>query len=95
MALLASKQHTAGNSTLWTVRYWKWLADNAAIDPIKTKVVSSSLTCTIGTITVLGPDVQFLLVGGVLNERVNVSLTMTDNVGNIKQDTIAFTVVSA
>jgi hypothetical protein len=93
MALLGSKQHTEGDSRRWTVKYEKWLANGANIDQID--VQSDSVTCTVGTATILGPDVYFLLTGGELNERLTVTLVMADNLGNIKRDTIAFTVVPA
>jgi hypothetical protein len=92
MALLGSKQHTEGDSKLWTVSYRRWLDDNAAIETVD--VQSSSTSCTVEDVTKLGPEVKFILTGGILNERVNVTLTMTDNLGNIKHDTIAFTVVA-
>lgn len=91
--LLASKQHTVGDTRLWTVSYDGWLDENAAVTSVT--VNSDSLSCTVGTTTILGPEVQFKLIGGALNERFIVTLAMTDNVGNIKHDTIAFTVVAA
>ena len=94
MALLGSKQHTVGNTTRWNINYAHWLEkDGANIEQID--VQSNSITCTVGNISVLGPDVFFFLSGGTLNEQLVVSLTMTDNIGNIKHDTIAFTVVAA
>jgi hypothetical protein len=94
MALLGSKQHTVGNTTRWNVNYALWLEkDGANIEQID--VESNSPTCTVANISVLGPDVFFFLTGGTLNERLMVALTMTDNIGNIKNDTIAFTVVAA
>jgi hypothetical protein len=92
MTLLASKQHTVGDTRRWTVKYEDWLANGANIDQID--VTSSSPTCTVGSVTILGPDVFFLLAGGVLNERLMVTLTMADNLNNVKTDTIAFTVVA-
>jgi hypothetical protein len=93
MALLGSRQHTVADTKRWTVDYTDWLDNAAAIDTID--VQSDSLTCTIGEHTVDGPTVIFFLVGGSLNERLTVTLTMTDSFGNIKHDTIAFTVVAA
>jgi hypothetical protein len=90
--ILGSKRHTEGDSILWTVNYEKWLDDNAALATVN--VQSSSTTLTVGTITVLGPEVKFLLIGGTENERATVTLTMTDNLGNVKHDSIAFTVVA-
>lgn len=93
MALLGSKQHTAGDTKRWTVNYEFWLDNAAVIDAID--VQSSSTTCTVNDIAVSGPTIVFFLAGGELNERLTVSLTMTDNFGNIKHDTIAFMVVAA
>lgn len=91
--LLGSKQHTEGDTRRWTVSYDRWLANTAQIQQVD--VQSDSDTCTVGGIEILGNDVIFLLSGGVLNERVNLALTMTDDRGNIKHDKIAFTVVAA
>jgi hypothetical protein len=90
--LLGSKQHTEGDTRLWTVNYSRWLDADAAVQTAT--VQSSSATCTVDDVTVLGPEVKFLLVGGTLSEQLTVTLEMTDNVGNIKTDTIKFTVVA-
>jgi hypothetical protein len=92
MALLGSKQHTVGDTKRWTINYEDWLDNAAVIQDIA--VQSDSLTCTIGDSDISGPNVIFFLVGGALNERLTVSLTMTDSFGNIKHDTIAFTCVA-
>ena len=89
--MLGSKNHTAGNTIRWTVRYGNWLT-NCNISQID--VQSSSATCTVGNIEILGPDIVFFLSGGELNERLTVALTMTDERGNTKNDSIAFTVVA-
>lgn len=93
MALLGSKQHTVDDTRRWTVNYDCWLPNTAKIEQVD--VQSDSLTCTVGNISILGHDVIFFLSGGTLNERVMVALTMTDDLGNIKHDTIAFTVIAA
>jgi len=92
MALLGSKQHTEGDVKRWTVYYGNWLANSATIEQID--VQSNSVTCTVGNLSILGLDVIFYLSGGVLNERLMLTLTMTDSLGNIKHDTISFTVVA-
>lgn len=92
MAILASKQHTVADTKRWTVSYDKWLANTAKIQQID--VQSDSNTCTVGAIEILGNDVTFLLSGGTLNERVNLALVMTDDRGNIKHDSIAFTCIA-
>ena len=89
---LASKRHTTGDSKWWTVKYGRWLADGAQIDSMQ--IMSDSTTCTVNGTEVLGPDVRFKLNGGSVGERVQVSLTMTDDVGNVKHDVIVFTVVA-
>jgi hypothetical protein len=91
--IIASKQHTEGDSKLWTIKYDRWLANTATIEQID--AVSDSATCMVSTPTILGTDVVFLLEGGTLGERVTVKLTMTDSLGNIKHDTIKFTVIAA
>jgi hypothetical protein len=91
--IIASKQHTEGDTKLWTIKYNRWLANTATIEQID--VQSDSVTCTVGSPTILGSDVVFLLEGGTLGERVSVTLTMTDSLGNIKHDTIKFTVIAA
>jgi hypothetical protein len=90
--LIASKQHTAGDTRQWTVQYERWLANTATIEQVA--VQSSSVTCTVNTPKILGTDVVFLLVGGTLGERATITLAVTDSIGNIKHDTIKFTVVA-
>lgn len=92
MALLGSKAHTAGDTKRWTVDYSDWLDNAASITDIE--ALSDSDTCTVNDVTTDGPSIVFFLTGGELNERLIVSLTMTDNFGNIKHDTIAFTCVA-
>jgi hypothetical protein len=91
--LLASKRHTAADTTLWTVSYSQWLANAATI--VSADVSSSSLTCTVDPdVVILGRELQFLLTGGAAGETLTVSLAMTDSLGNIKHDSVSFTVVA-
>jgi hypothetical protein len=92
MALLGSFRHTENDTKRWVVDYDCWLANTASIEQID--VQSSSTTCTVGNISILGHSIVFFLSGGTLNEQLTVSLTMTDDLGNIKNDTIAFTCVA-
>jgi hypothetical protein len=92
MMLLASRTHTAGDTKRWSVSYDRWLDNTAEIETID--IQSSSTTCTVNAPQILGHDVIFFLTGGTLNERVTLTLTMTDDLGNVKHDTIAFTVVA-
>jgi hypothetical protein len=90
--LVASKQHTEGDVRRWTVQYGSWLDNAAQIETID--VQSDSDTCTVNGTEVLGQDIVFSLSGGTLGERVTIKLTMTDDQGNTKNDTVKFTVVA-
>src|SRR5262252_8755310 len=95
MSILGSKKHTVGDTARWVVAYGDSLPNTAIIQAIS--VTSPSTTCTIGTPapSFQGSDVIFFLTGGALGETFSVMLQMTDSFGNIKHDTIAFTVVAA
>ena len=90
--LLVSKQHTVGSTKRWEIDYRRWLLNNATI--INAIVVSSSQTCTVTNVQVLGPVVVFYVTGGVVNETCTVTVTMYDSAGNVRPDTLAFTVVA-
>ncbi|HEX6825733.1 MAG TPA: hypothetical protein VF077_05385 [Nitrospiraceae bacterium] len=90
--ILGSKTHTVGDTKLWRVTYDRWLDNTATITAAT--VVSSSTTCTVTTPTVLGREVTFYLNGGDPGETLTLSIRMTDSLGNIKNDTILFTVVA-
>jgi hypothetical protein len=92
MALLGSKQHTVGDKRRWTVKYGRWLDNTATID--QAEVTSSSTTCTVSQVMVLGQDVIFFLTGGVLGETFIVTIVITDSFDNVKTDTISFHVVA-
>jgi hypothetical protein len=92
MTLLASKAHTEGDKRRWRVSYAKWLDNTATIDQIT--VTSSSMTCTVVDPTILGDEIIFFLVGGMLGETLTVTLDMTDSFENEKTDTISFHVVA-
>ena len=91
--LLAAKTHTVGDARRWTIDYARWLANTATIASVTLTSSSTSLTLQ-PTPSVLGDQVVFFLVGGTLGERVTVTVTMTDSLGNIKHDTLSFTVVA-
>ena len=91
--LLGSKQHTAGDTKRWRIDYSRWLANAVNIE--SATVTSSSVTCTTDDSIVLGDEVIFFLTGGVQGETLTVSVTMTDTDGNVKNDTLAFTVIAA
>ena len=95
MGILGSKKHTVGDTARWVVAYRDWLPNTAVIQNIT--ITSPSTTCTVGTPApaIQGSDVVFFLTGGALGETFSLALQMTDSFGNIKHDTIAFTVVAA
>ena len=88
---LASKAHTAGNTVDWTICYGRWLGDAAEIS--NATVVSSSPTCPVTGVTVLGDDVVFFLSGVEVGDQLTLTLTMSDTRGRTKLDSIQFTVV--
>jgi hypothetical protein len=90
--LIASKQHTAGDTRKWIVDYERWL-DNAA-KIVTAEVTSSSTTCTIDSSEVNGKEVTFMLTGGNPEEILTVTLKMTDNFDNVKTDSIRFTCIA-
>lgn len=90
--LLGSKQHTVGDTRRWIINYDRWLDNTATIETVTASSPSTSLTVT--TPEILGKDVQFFISGGNLNETATITLVMTDSFGNIKHDTLAFTVVA-
>jgi hypothetical protein len=92
--ILGSKVHTAGNTTRWTLDYTRWL-DNAATI-VSAEVTTPSTTCTVdpASVTVLGREVVFFLSGGEVGETLMASIVMEDSFGDIKNDTISYTVVA-
>ena len=90
--LLGSKQHTEGDTKRWRIDYSRWLANAVNIE--SAVITSSSATCTTEDSTVLGDEVVFFLTGGVQGETLTVSVVMTDTDGNVKNDSIAFTVIA-
>jgi hypothetical protein len=74
------------------VDYDDWLDNAATIEQID--VESDSATCTVGNISILGREIVFFLSGGIVNEQVKLSLTMTDSLENVKNDTVSFVVVA-
>jgi len=88
--LLGSKNHTEGDIRRWTVSYGRWLANTATIEQAKSTVTSSSTTCTVNNVSVLGDEIIFFLTGGVQGETFTVSIKMVDSFTNEKNDTISF-----
>lgn len=90
--LVGSKQHTEGDTKRWVVSYANWLDNASKIDQIE--VEADNDLFTIGGTEVLGDEIVFYISGGTANERTKVTLTMTDTLNNIKNDTIIFNCVA-
>lgn len=92
---IARRSHTVGNKKRWIVNYCQWLGPGDTLSSCT--VTSSSSTCTVSGAAVLpsANKVVFFLNGGVLNETFTVSVQVTDSRGEIKNDTISFTVIAA
>lgn len=92
MALLGSKRHTAGDTRRWEVDYSRFLGN--AVELAQVEVASPSATCMIGDVETQGAVASFFLTGGVSGETLTVALQMSDTEGNIRNDTLAFTVIA-
>ena len=94
MGLLAKKNHTVGNRTRWIVDYTEWL--KSGIYLLTVTVTSDSATATVDGVAMFDDKkhVVFFTNGGVLDEVFTVSLSVTDTLTEIKNDTIEFTVVA-
>jgi hypothetical protein len=92
LMILGSLRHTVGDARKWTVDYDLWLENAAEIASFA--AASASTTLTVGTTEIMGRAATFILSGGTLNEQTTVALTMTDSFGNIRNDTIKFTVIA-
>ena len=91
--LLGSKVHTAGDTKRWKLDFHRWLDNTATI--VNASVTSSSETCTVRPAPkILGKEVIFFLTGGTVGETLTVSVMIEDSFGNIKNDTVAYTVIA-
>jgi hypothetical protein len=90
---LASRTHTIGDTTLWTVDYSGWLEHGVTI-------ANLLLTCTDTSVTLGSPIIsdgnrgKFTVAGGTLNQSFTIVLVMQDSKGGVKNDSIDFSVVS-
>lgn len=89
---LGKASHTVGNRIKYTIDYREWLDDGVTVSA--GVVTSSSTTATINGTAAVDNRIIFFVNGGVLAETFTVSIQMTDSKGEIKNDTMAFTVVA-
>lgn len=91
--ILARRNHTEGNKVFWTVDYDNWLEDGVTIVGADASTTDTSVTLGVPVIED-GHKFKFYVQGGTLNESFTVSVAITDTKGQIKADTIVFTVVA-
>lgn len=91
--ILARRNHTVGNTINWTVDYDNWLEDGVTIASVLLACSDTSVTVGVAVIED-GHKAKFSVAGGTLNQAFTVSLVMTDTKGQVKADTIDFTVVA-
>lgn len=98
--ILGQKAHTAGDTIRYIIDYSRWLEDGVSLS-IATVAMDpgSSLIhdITISLVTVLAAHsrVSFLMAGGSVNETFTLDVQVTDSRGEIKNDTLQFTVVAS
>lgn len=99
MSLLGTKLHTAGNTIRYVVDYCDWLEDGTNLTAA-TVTLSSAFTATVTDLVISAVtrtpshEVTFLLAGGSANETFTLDVHVTDSRGEIKLDTLGFTVVA-
>lgn len=93
MGALAKKAHTVGNRKRWTLTYARWLPEGISI--ASAVATSSSVTATVDGVTSKDHHLMFFTNGGTVNETFTVTVQITDTLGQVKNDTVEFTVVPA
>jgi hypothetical protein len=83
--------HGAGNAIRYEIDYSDWLEDGTSLTA--GTVTIGIVDVTIGTVT-LTPShrLVFLLSGGSLNETFILDVQATDSRGEIKNDTLSFSI---
>lgn len=96
--LLGQKPHTAGNATRFVIDYSDWLLEGESLAAPAT-VVMDPLTATVNDVTIgavaITPSnhLVFLLSGGSVNETFTLDVQVHTSRGEVKNDTLAFTVI--
>jgi hypothetical protein len=97
--LLGSQNITAGDTRRYLVDYREFLLKGSVLTAV-TAAVSAGATSTVGsgaTIAVLTVDekgIIFWVTGGKLGEQFTLSIQVHDNVSEIVNDTLSFTVIA-
>jgi hypothetical protein len=95
-AMLARKTHTAGNKIEHTLDYSQWLPDGAHVATATVTLVDPAPDDVQITNSRVGQSglVYFFLGGGAVKESFTVQVSITDSIGEIKNDQIGFEVVA-
>lgn len=101
--LIATRTHTAGNSTRYEVDYSQWLEEGrtllnslftaAMINDPDTGAVPP-VDVTIANVSVTSTHLYFFVEGGSLNENFTVQVQVKDTLNELVIDTISFNVVA-
>lgn len=99
MSVIASRFHTAGNRRRWRIDYSGWLDEGVTATSAAVTLTDTTLApftgATIDTVSVNpSGQVVFWTNGGVVNELFTANVAMTDSIGEVKKDTVSFTVVA-
>lgn len=100
---IASKTHTAGNSTRYEIDYSQWLDEGRTLlnslftaaminDPNTGAIPPADVT--IANVSVTASHLYFFVEGGSLNETFTVQVQVKDTLNEIVTDTIEFNVVA-
>lgn len=98
--LLAKKTHTIGGRRRWRVDYANWLDEGHTCKSATVTLTDTAVPvvtgATIDTVSVAadGHRVIFWTNGGAVNELFTANIVMTDSVGQVKIDTVQFTVIA-
>ncbi len=96
--LLKNLNFTAGNKIRYRLDYSNWLEDGSTVASGTATLVAQTPAITDVTISGVLVDptghLVFFVQGGSVNETFTVAVQATDSRGEIKNDTIAFTVIA-
>lgn len=90
---LAKRPLTVNNNKRYTINYGRWLPEGVTI--VSQVVSASSDNATISNVTIKEIRLNFFVSASVVNETFTVSVQITDSIGQVKNDTLEFTVVPA
>lgn len=90
---IAKRPLTVGNNKRYTLNYGRWLPEGVTI--VSQSVSASSANVTISNVTIKEIRLNFFVTATTVNETFTVSVQITDSIGQVKNDTLEFTVVPA